>query len=54
MGHPAAAFAYNNVQVVATAGAETRDPRRSIPKAVKATFWVRPEPGGFLVPSLYT
>ncbi|ORX38991.1 amino acid transporter [Kockovaella imperatae] len=34
-----AAFAYNNVQVVATAGAETRDPRRSIPRAVKTTFW---------------
>lgn len=34
-----AAFAYGNVQVVAIAGAETRDPRRSIPKALKKTFF---------------
>ncbi|KAF5351956.1 hypothetical protein D9756_007438 [Leucocoprinus leucothites] len=33
-----AAFAYGNVQVVAIAGAETRNPRRSIPKALKRTF----------------
>ncbi|TFK44523.1 amino acid permease [Crucibulum laeve] len=34
-----AAFAYGNVQVVAIAGAETRDPRRSIPAALKGTFF---------------
>ena len=34
-----AAFAYGNVQVVAIAGAETRNPRRSIPKALKRTFF---------------
>ncbi|KAF9445904.1 hypothetical protein P691DRAFT_777232, partial [Macrolepiota fuliginosa MF-IS2] len=33
-----AAFAYGNVQVVAIAGAETRNPRKSIPKALKQTF----------------
>ncbi|KXN90165.1 Lysine-specific permease [Leucoagaricus sp. SymC.cos] len=34
-----AAFAYGNVQIVAIAGAETRDPRKSIPKALKRTFF---------------
>lgn len=34
-----AAFAYGNVQVVAIAGAETRNPRKSIPKALKRTFF---------------
>ncbi|KAJ3565910.1 hypothetical protein NP233_g7342 [Leucocoprinus birnbaumii] len=34
-----AAFAYGNVQVVAIAGAETRHPRQSIPKALKRTFF---------------
>jgi len=34
-----AAFAFGNVQVVAIAGAETRNPRRSIPKALKRTFF---------------
>ena len=33
-----AAFAYGNVQIVAIAGAETRNPRKSIPAALKATF----------------
>ncbi len=33
-----AAFAYGNVQIVATAGAETRNPRKAIVKAVKQTF----------------
>ena len=33
-----AAFAFGNVQVVAIAGAETRDPRKAIPKALKRTF----------------
>ncbi|KAJ3511218.1 hypothetical protein NLJ89_g4227 [Agrocybe chaxingu] len=33
-----ATFAYGNVQVVAIAGAETRNPRRSIPSALKKTF----------------
>lgn len=33
-----AAFAYGNVQVVAIAGAETRNPRKSIPTALKRTF----------------
>ena len=33
-----AAFAYGNVQVVAMAGAETRNPRSSIPAALKKTF----------------
>jgi amino acid transporter len=33
-----AAFAYGNVQVVAIAGAETCNPRKSIPKALKRTF----------------
>ena len=34
-----AAFAYGNVQVVAIAGAETRNPRTSIPVALKRTFF---------------
>ncbi|KAF8160937.1 amino acid permease/ SLC12A domain-containing protein [Crassisporium funariophilum] len=34
-----AAFAYGNVQVVAIAGAETRDPRKAIPNALKRTFF---------------
>ena len=34
-----AAFAYGNVQVVAIAGAETRNPRISIPAALKRTFF---------------
>ena len=34
-----AAFAYGNVQVVAIAGAETRNPRKSIPAALKRTFF---------------
>ncbi|RXW23356.1 hypothetical protein EST38_g2520 [Candolleomyces aberdarensis] len=33
-----AAFAYGNVQIVAIAGAETRNPRKSIPAALRATF----------------
>ncbi|KJA27673.1 hypothetical protein HYPSUDRAFT_1095045 [Hypholoma sublateritium FD-334 SS-4] len=33
-----AAFAYGNVQVVAMAGAETQNPRASIPAALKKTF----------------
>uniref|UniRef100_A0A8H8CI17 Amino acid permease/ SLC12A domain-containing protein n=1 Tax=Psilocybe cubensis TaxID=181762 RepID=A0A8H8CI17_PSICU len=33
-----AAFAYGNVQVVAIAGAETRNPRKAIPTALKRTF----------------
>jgi len=33
-----AAFAYGNVQVVAIAGAETKNPRKSIPAALKKTF----------------
>ena len=33
-----AAFAFGNVQVVAIAGAETRNPRHAIPKALKRTF----------------
>jgi len=33
-----AAFAYGNVQVVAIAGAETRNPRKTIPDALKKTF----------------
>ncbi|KAG2015889.1 lysine/arginine permease, variant 2 [Coprinopsis cinerea AmutBmut pab1-1] len=33
-----AAFAYGNVQVVAIAGAETRNPRKTIPAALKTTF----------------
>ncbi|KAF8904371.1 amino acid permease [Gymnopilus junonius] len=33
-----AAFAYGNVQVVAMAGAETRNPRKTIPMALKKTF----------------
>lgn len=33
-----AAFAYGNVQVVAIAGAETQNPRKSIPDALKKTF----------------
>ncbi|KAF8971041.1 amino acid permease/ SLC12A domain-containing protein [Flammula alnicola] len=33
-----AAFAYGNVQVVAMAGAETRNPRKAIPAALKKTF----------------
>lgn len=34
-----AAYSYANVQVVALAGAETRDPRRIIPRALRLTFW---------------
>jgi len=34
-----AAFAFGNVQVVAIAGAETRNPRTSIPKALRRTFF---------------
>ena len=34
----AAAFAFGNVQVVAMAGAETFNPRKSIPAALKKTF----------------
>lgn len=34
-----AAFAFGNVQVVAIAGAETKNPRRTIPTALKQTFW---------------
>ncbi|KAF5325619.1 hypothetical protein D9611_000106 [Ephemerocybe angulata] len=34
----AAAFAYGNVQIVAIAGAETRNPRKAIPAALKKTF----------------
>ncbi|KAF8198023.1 amino acid permease [Pholiota molesta] len=33
-----AAFAYGNVQVVAMAGAETQNPRKAIPAALKKTF----------------
>ncbi|KIM45114.1 hypothetical protein M413DRAFT_330983 [Hebeloma cylindrosporum] len=33
-----AAFAYGNVQVVAIAGAETQNPRKTIPDALKKTF----------------
>jgi amino acid transporter len=33
-----AAFAYGNVQVVAIAGAETQNPRKTIPNALKKTF----------------
>ncbi|TFK25531.1 hypothetical protein FA15DRAFT_563079, partial [Coprinopsis marcescibilis] len=33
-----AAFAYGNVQIVAIAGAETCNPRKSIPAALKTTF----------------
>ncbi|EFX05535.1 amino acid permease [Grosmannia clavigera kw1407] len=33
-----AAFSYGAIQVVAIAGAETNDPRRTIPKATKRTF----------------
>lgn len=33
-----AAFAYGNVQVVAIAGAETQNPRKAIPAALKQTF----------------
>ncbi|EME81274.1 uncharacterized protein MYCFIDRAFT_140266 [Pseudocercospora fijiensis CIRAD86] len=34
-----AAYSYANVQVVALAGAETRNPRQIIPNAVRLTFW---------------
>lgn len=34
-----AAYSYANVQVIALAGAETRNPRKVIPNAVKMTFW---------------
>ncbi|KAI1335936.1 amino acid permease/ SLC12A domain-containing protein [Xylariaceae sp. FL0016] len=34
-----AAYSYANVQVIALAGAETRNPRVVIPNAVKMTFW---------------
>jgi amino acid transporter len=33
-----AAFAFGNVQIVAIAGAETRNPRKSIPAALQRTF----------------
>ena len=34
-----AAYSYANVQVVALAGAETRNPRVIIPNAIRMTFW---------------
>ncbi|KAK4543240.1 hypothetical protein LTR36_005790 [Oleoguttula mirabilis] len=34
-----AAYSYANVQVIALAGAETRNPRKTIPNAVRMTFW---------------
>lgn len=34
-----AAFSYNNIQVVSLAGAETINPRKIIPQAVKKTFY---------------
>lgn len=34
-----ASYSYANVQVVALAGAETRNPRKIIPNAIKMTFW---------------
>lgn len=34
-----AAFAYGNVQIVGIAGAETRNPRKAIPAALKRTFF---------------
>lgn len=34
-----ASYSYANVQVVALAGSETRNPRKIIPNAIKMTFW---------------
>lgn len=34
-----AAYSYANIQVVALAGAETREPRIIIPNAIRMTFW---------------
>lgn len=34
-----AAYSYANIQVVAIAGAETRNPRVIIPNAIRMTFW---------------
>ena len=34
-----AAYSYANVQVIALAGAETQNPRKVIPEAVRMTFW---------------
>lgn len=34
-----AAYAFCNIQVVALAGAETQNPRKAIPDAMKMTFW---------------
>ena len=34
-----ASYSYANVQIVALAGAETRNPRKVIPNAIKMTFW---------------
>lgn len=34
-----AAYSYANVQVIALAGAETQNPRKVIPNAVRMTFW---------------
>lgn len=34
-----AAYAFCNIQVVALTGAETKNPRKLIPDAMKMTFW---------------
>lgn len=34
-----AAYAFCNIQVTALAGAETKNPRKLIPEAMKMTFW---------------
>jgi amino acid transporter len=34
-----AAYSYGNIQVVGLAGAETRNPRKVIPDAMRMTFW---------------
>lgn len=34
-----AAYAFCNIQVTALAGAETKNPRKLIPDAMKMTFW---------------
>lgn len=34
-----AAYAFCNIQVVALTGAETKNPRKLIPEAMKMTFW---------------
>jgi yeast amino acid transporter len=34
-----AAYAFCNIQVVALAGAETKNPRKLIPDAMEMTFW---------------